>query len=248
VRQLLPEPVDAVDPFAAHAAAERPPPPGRPWVAVNIVTSTDGALSVAGRSGALGGEADHEVFRAIRAVADVIVAAAGTVRAESYGPPKPSAVVRAARLARGQTERPRMVVVSGSLDLDTSTPFFTEAWEPPLVYTSASAPTDRLAALRAVADVEVVGDGRVDVLAMVQHLGSLGHRCVVAEGGATLNGQLLADDLIDELNLTMAPMLVGGDAHRVVVGAPEQPRDLRLAHLWESEGTLLARYLRVRRP
>jgi riboflavin biosynthesis pyrimidine reductase len=244
VRQLLPEPVDPVDPFAAHATAQRQPPPGRPWIALNMVTSTDGALSVAGGSGALGSEADHEVFRAIRAVADVIVAAGGTVRAESYGPPKPSAAVRAERLERGQSERPRMAVVSGSLDLDVTTPFFTEAWEPPLVYTSTSAPPDRLAALREVADVHVAGAGRVDLATMARHLGMLGHRCVVAEGGATLNGQLLAADLIDELNLTVAPLLVGGGAGRVVSGADEHPRHLRLAHLWESEGNLLARYLR----
>jgi riboflavin biosynthesis pyrimidine reductase len=88
----------------------------------------------------------------------------------------------------------------------------------------------------------------VDLAQMAQHLGTLGHRCVVAEGGASLNGQLLADDLIDELNLTVAPLLVGGEAHRVVVGPEEHPRRLRLAHLWESDSSLLARYVRSEGP
>ena len=244
VRQLLPEPAD-VDPFEAHARAARPAPPGRPWFALNMVTSTDGAISVAGRSGSLGSEADHQVFRAIRGVGDVIVAAGGTVRAEGYGPPKPSEAVRAARVARGQAEYPRMVVISGSLDLDESSTYFTEAPEPPIVYTAASAPSDRVRALAAVADVQVTGETSVAPAAMAAHLGSLGVRCAVVEGGGILNGHLLAADLIDELNLTVSPMLVGGTARRAVASALEHPRHLELAHLWESEGNLLARYVRT---
>ncbi len=245
MRQLLPEPADHVDPYDAHANALRPAPTGRPWIALNMVTSTDGAISVAGRSGSLGGEADHEVFRAIRAIADVIVAAAGTIRAEGYGPPKPSETVRAARLARGQAERPRMAVVSGSLDLDVTSAFFAEAWEPPLVYTTTSAPSDRMEALRKVADVQVAGEYGVDLAVMARHLGSLGMSCAVVEGGGILNGHLLGADLIDELNLTLSPMLVGGEAHRVVVSSDEHPRHLSLAHLWESDSSLLARYVRT---
>ncbi|WP_421119581.1 dihydrofolate reductase family protein [Aquihabitans daechungensis] len=248
MRQLLPEPADPIDPYEAHAAARRPAPAGRPWIALNMVTSTDGAISIEGRSGSLGGEADHEVFRAIRGIGDVIVAAGGTVRAEAYGPPKPSEAVRAARLARGQAERPRMAVVSGSLDLDETSPYFTEAWEPPLVYTAASAPADRVAALRRVAEVVVAGVQSVDLAAMARHLGSLGTACAVVEGGGILNGHLLGADLIDELNLTLAPMVVGGDSHRVVVSTLEHPRHLSLAHLWEADGSLLARYVRPDAP
>lgn len=212
-----------------------------------MVTSIDGAVAVAGRSEPLGSDADHATFRAIRAVADVIIAAGGTVRAESYGPPKPSEAVREARLARGQAERPRMAVVSGSLDLDVTGAFFSEAWEPPLVYTASSAPSDRLAALRAVADVQVVGSDQVDLAAMAHHLGSLGVRCAIVEGGPTLNGHLFDADLIDELNLTFAPLLVGGGSPRAVSGADEHPRRFALAHLWESDGNLLARYTRAAR-
>ena len=245
MRQLLPVPAD-VDPFEAHANAARPAPEGRPWMALNMVTSLDGAISVEGRSGGLGSDADHAVFRAIRAVGDVILAAAGTVRAEGYGPPRPSEAVRAARRARGQAEYPRMAVVSGSLDLDETSTFFTESPEPPLVYTTEQAPPERVAALGGVADVQVVGHGSADLSAMAAHLGSLSARCVVVEGGAVLNGHLLAADLIDELNLTLAPLLVGGTARRAVVGDHEAIERMALAHLWESEGNLLARYVRAR--
>ncbi|MCB1039105.1 MAG: dihydrofolate reductase family protein [Acidimicrobiales bacterium] len=237
-------PLAEVDPFVAHAHADRPPHPDRPWMALNMVSSTDGAISIAGRSGALGSDADRQVFRAIRAVGDVIVAGGATVRAEGYGPPKPSATVRAARVERGQAPYPRLAVVSGSLHLDEASSFFTEAPEPPLVYTTATAPADRLAALRPVAEVVVVGDTSVDLAAMGAHLGSIGVRCAVVEGGGTLNGHLLADDLIDELNLTVAPLLVGGTAPRAVSSDQEHPRRLGLAHLWESDGNLLARYIR----
>jgi riboflavin-specific deaminase-like protein len=243
MRQLLPGPAD-VDPFEAHARAARPAPPGRPWMALNMVTSTDGAISIDGRSGSLGSDADRQVFRALRAVADVIIAAGGTVRAEGYGPPKPTEEVRAARTARGQAAFPRMAVISGSLDLDETSDYFTRAPEPPLVYTSSAAPADRVAALREVADVQVAGDEQVDVAQVAAHLGSLGVRCALVEGGGVLNGHFLAADLIDELNLTLAPMLVGGGARRAVSSADEFPRHLELAHLWEAEGALFARYLR----
>lgn len=247
VRQLLPEPTD-IDPFEAHALATRPTPEGRPWIALNMVTSVDGAIAVSGRSGGLGSDADRAVFRAIRAVGDVIIAAAGTVRAEQYGPPRPTEAVRAARVARGQAPYPRMVVVSGSLDLDVTTSLFTEAIERPLIYTGSDAPAERRAALEAVADVEVAGGHRVDLSAMAAHLASLGVRTAVVEGGGHLNGQLLAANLVDELNLTISPLLVGGGAPRALVSDAEHPRRLELAHLWEAEGTLLARYVRSTTP
>ena len=102
----------------------------RPWVLVNMVASLDGAITIADRSGGLGGPADKAMFSALRGVADVVMAGAGTVRAEGYGPARPSDAVRAVRRARGQAEVPRIAVVTRSLDLDLATPLFTEAVEP----------------------------------------------------------------------------------------------------------------------
>ncbi len=245
MRQILPEPAE-VDPATRHSTAERPAPADRPWVLVNMVTSADGATAVDGVSGALGGEADRVVFSAIRAVADVIVAAAGTVRADGYGPPRTPAPRRAEREARGQTPFPRLAVVSRSLDLDPDLPLFTEAPERTVVFTTAGADAHRIAALSPVADVVFAGEGSsVEPAAMVSHLHRLGARTVLVEGGPGLNGAFLDADLVDELNVTIAPALVGGSSPRLASGASEHVRPLRLAHLWEAGGVLLARYVRA---
>lgn len=244
MRQLLPTPIDDVDPAAAHAAAARPAPADRPWVLLNMVVSADGATAVDGLSGSLGGDADRLTFAAIRAVADVIIAAAGTARAESYGPPRTPPARRAERLARGQTEYPRIALVTRSLDLDPTTPLFTEAHERPLVYTVDTAPTDRIDALSAVADVVPLAGPSVRAADLVAHLHALGARTVLLEGGPSLNGAFLDADLVDELDLTTSPAMVGGSSPRLTTGAAERVQHLDLAHLWEADGVLLARYVR----
>jgi riboflavin-specific deaminase-like protein len=242
MEELLPVP-GPVDPAAAHALIARTAPAGRPWVMVNMVASADGATSIDGVSGGLGGPADKEVFSAIRAVADVILVAGGTVRAEQYGPPRTPPVRRAERGSRGQAPYPRIAVVSGSLDLDPGSPMFTDAAEPPLVYTAAAAPAERREQLEAVAEVVVVEGDRVDVGAVIGDLYSRGARVVLVEGGPSLNGQLAAAGLVDELDLTTSPILAGGSSPRIVVGGSSRPRPLELAHLWTADGLLFARYV-----
>lgn len=246
VRQLLPHPTDAIDPVAEHARAERPAPAQRPWTLLNMVASVDGATAVDGVSGGLGGEADRAVFRALRAVADVILVAAGTVRAEGYGPPRTSTELQAERTARGQTPFPRIAIVSRSLELDPSAPVLAEAPEPVLVLTGDDAPPERRAALDAVAEVRTVGRSGVDLERALGLLHELGHRTVLCEGGPTLNGALLDADLIDEVDLTISPQLVGGDALRLIAGAAPARRPLALAHLWHDDvdDLLFARYVR----
>ena len=248
LRQLLPVPLDGIDPVAAHAAAERPAPPDRPWVLVNMVAGVDGATAVSGSSGDLGGEADRVTFSAIRAVADVILAAAGTVRADGYGPPRTPAARRAERVARGQQPYPRIGVVTRSLDLDLASPLFTDSPTRPLVFTGTGAPAERVAAAEAVAEVVRSPGPDVSPAAIVRHLHDLGARTVLVEGGPSLNGAFADADLVDELDLTLAPELVGGDSARLLRGAGELRHPLRLAHLWEADGVLLARYVRARPP
>lgn len=243
VRQLLPEPAE-VDPAAAHAAAHRPAPGDRPWVLLNMVASVDGATAVDGLSGGLGGPADKAVFAAIRAAADVIVVAAGTARAEGYGPPRTSMANQAARVERGQTAFPRLALVSGSLHLDPTSPMFAEAPEPPLVFTVAGAPAARRAALAAVAEVVVLDGDRVEPTALLADLHRRGHHTVLVEGGPSFNAQLVVAGVVDEVNLSLAPKLVGGTSARVTHGGAEHLTDLAVAHLWEGDGVLFARYVR----
>lgn len=245
VRQLLPDATE-IDPAGIHASYLRPPPPNRPWVMTNMIASVDGATAVDGVSGGLGGPADKAVFSAIRAVADVILVAAGTARAEDYGPPRTPEVRRAERTARGQTPYPRLVLVSRSLDLDPAAPMFTEAPERPIVFTCTEAPQDRRHLLATVAEVIDAGADGVDLARALDILRQRGTDVVLAEGGPGLNGQLAAAGLIDEVNLSTAPLLVGGGSARWVHGSTlPDPLLLDLGHLWEAGGLLFSRYVRA---
>lgn len=224
MRQLLLEPIDPVEPLDVYR--DLPLVAGRPAVRLNMISSVDGATAVDGLSGGLGGPPDRKVFAALRSLADVVVVAAGTVRAETYGPgPVPIAVV------------------SGSLEFDWDTPFFTAATHRPLVITHRRTAAD--AAMRAsrVAELIVAGESRVDLRLAVELLGERGFNAVLAEGGPSLNGALAAAGVLDELCLTVAPRLVAGDAKRILTGpALQPPPELALRSLCEEDGYLFLRY------
>jgi riboflavin biosynthesis pyrimidine reductase len=241
---LFPEPSDEVAVDRAYAEVDRQAPAGRPWVLVNMVATADGGTAIDGRSGPLGGPPDRKVFPNIRAVADVVLAAAGTVRAESYGPPRTPEHLRAQRAARGQTEVPRLAIVTSSLDLDPRWELFTAAEIPPLVVTTVDAPAERRAALEPVAQLVTAGEGRVDLPDALAQIADAGARIVVGEGGPSLNGQLLAGDMVDELCLTVAPLAIGGASARIAHGPDLPPRGLALAHVLEEDGVLFLRYVR----
>jgi len=247
MRRLWPDPGEVDDIAALVAAEARPAPADRPWVLVNMVASLDGAITIAERSGGLGGPADKAMFAALRGIADVVLVGAGTARAERYGPARPSEAIRAARRARGQHEVPQIALVTRSLDLDLSTPLFTEAERPSIVITCASADPHRQAAAAEVAELVVAGDDAVDLPAALAALRTADAEVVTCEGGPTLNGDLIAADLIDEWALTAAPLLVGGDAGRGSRSRhPADPRAMRLDRLLESDHYLLERWVRAR--
>lgn len=247
MRRLWPEPGEVDDVHAMVAAAARPAPPGRPWLLVNMITSLDGAVTVDDRSGGLARAADKTMFSALRAVGDVVLAGAGTVRTEGYGPPRPSAAIRAHRTERGQRPAPRLGIVTRSLALDLDAPLFTEADDPPYVLTCAAAPSDLVEATSAVADVVVAGDDSVDLAAALAVLHERGERTITCEGGPHLNADLIEADIIDEWALTLSPLLVGGDALRAIAGPPGvAPRELALDWVLEGDGMLLTRWLRAR--
>lgn len=240
--QLFPRFVSDVDPVAVYASDSRVPHPDRPWLMLNMVTSADGATSADSVSGGLSGPEDRQVFAAIRAVADVIVVGAETVRREGYGPPRASPEVAASRVGRSQAPRPRLAVVSGSLELDFTSPMFVDH-PPPTLFTVADPPADRLAQAEAVADVHRLGADRVDLVEAMGRIGQTGAGVVLAEGGPSLNGQLLAAGLLDELCWTISPTLAGGDSPRMARGAPPQLDRLRLDRVLAQDHKLFLRYL-----
>jgi riboflavin biosynthesis pyrimidine reductase len=247
MRRLWPDPADIDDVAAMVAGAARPTPAGRPWLLVNMISSLDGAITIDGRSGGLARPADKAMFSALRAVSDVVLAGAGTVRAERYGPARLSTELRAARRERGQPEVPRLAIASRSLELDVRSPLFTESEARPLVLTCQAAPRDRQQALSEVADLVVAGDVSVDLAAVMRALHEQGVGTITCEGGPHLNGDLVLADLVDEWALTITPLLVAGDAGRATRGLyPPAPLEMHLDWLGEGDGLLLTRWLRDR--
>lgn len=245
MRRLWPDPAEVDDVAALVAGEARPARDDRPWLLVNMVASLDGAITVAGRSGGLAGPADKAMFSALRAVGDVVMAGAGTVRAEGYGPPRPSPATRAERRAKGQAEAPRIAVVTRSLDLDLTTPLFTEAEAPPLVITHAAADADRQRAVAAHAELVIAGDQAVDLAEALRQLRQRGVKVITCEGGPSLNGHLVDADLIDEWALTLSPLLVGGEPGRAIRGPGlAAPAAMRLDRLLEDDHFLLTRWVR----
>ncbi len=246
MRQLHPTVLDIEDIPETYACDLRPPHADRPWVVLNMVTSIDGATAVDGLSGGLGGVGDAQVFRAIRAVADVIVVGSGTATAENYGPPVLSPELIERRTSRGQAELPAIAVLSNSLSLDPTQRLFTSNTFRPIIATSHAAPPGPLHELQAVADIVQKGETSTDLVATLGHLHSLGHRVALLEGGPSINAQFIALDLVDELTLTFSPTLVGGTSKRLAVGPDAVAANMSLDRIIEADDHLFLRYVRNR--
>jgi riboflavin biosynthesis pyrimidine reductase len=237
-----------VDPLDAYDEP-RPAPPGRPWVTVDMVSSIDGATAVDGRSGGLGGPPDRLVFRALRAVPDVVVVGAITARVERYGPVRLDEAVQARRVDRGQRPVPRLALVSARVDLDHDAEMFTaEGVAPedrPIVLTTHAGAVEHATRFEGRAELIGLGEDRVDLAAALAALRDRGAEVALAEGGPSINGQLVAAGLVDEWCQSLAPLLVAGDSARTAHGpSPEAPLAMALHRLLESDGELFATWRR----
>ncbi|MFF3511370.1 pyrimidine reductase family protein [Streptomyces sp. NPDC002573] len=235
--------------LAAAYAYPEPGPGGRePWLRANMVSTLDGAAQHDGRSQPISDAADMRIFGTLRGLADVVLVGAQTVRQEGYRPARARAAFAGLREAAGQAAAPAIAVVSASLDLDFSWPLFTSPLVPTLVLTGAAAAPDRVAAAeRAGARVLIAGDGMgVDPARAVRALADLGMTRLLTEGGPRLLGQLIAAGVLDELCLTVSPMLTAGDAQRIAGGpSVAVPERFGLVSLLEEEGFLFSRYRRT---
>ncbi|GAA2704450.1 pyrimidine reductase family protein [Micromonospora olivasterospora] len=217
----------------------------RPRLRVNFVTSVDGAVALDGYSAGLSGEPDKRVFGLLRMLCDGLVVAAGTLRHEGYRAVRLSEPRRAWRRAQGLAEYPILVVVSGSLDLDPAQAAFADAPVRPVVLTSAAA--EAPPGLTEVAELVRCGADRVDLAAGLAELRRRGLGQLLCEGGPHLFGALTAADLVDEVCLTVSPLLAGAGPGRITAGAASAPRHLPLRHvLAAADGTLMLRYARDR--
>lgn len=233
---------ELVEPLLAGAGEER----GGEGLRVNFVESIDGAATIDGRSGGMSDAADKRRFELLRRVADAVIVGAGTVRVEGYGPLRVTDASAGWRTAQGMAEHPVFVIVSRTLGLDPDWRIFTEARVRPIIVTSASrAVAAARARFDAVADVIAVGEDAVDLSAALDALRARGLRRLLCEGGPSLFGSLLAAELVDELCVTIAPQLNGGDAIRIVQGAAESAHGVDLVEVLRSGSALLLRYRRA---
>ena len=241
-----PDGASPTDPLELYRTASRPPTGDRPWVLANMVAGLDGAIATGGRVGALSSRRDRAVFWELRALADMILVGAGTVRAEGYGPARPSEERRRQREARGQTPAPAIAVVTATLQLDFSAPFFTEAESRPVVVTTARSDVSARERAAEHAEVVVAGDERVDPNLALAELRLRGADVVLCEGGPSLNSELLTAGCLDELCLTVSPT-IGGDPIRIVADEPPLPLTrFELAHVLRGGDELYLRYVRPR--
>ena len=214
---------------------------------VNFIASLDGAATHDGLSGGLNNADDKLVFDTLRSLTDVILVGAGTVRAEGYGGIRLDTAAEAWRVAHGLPPQPRIAVVSGRLDLDAGHPLFTDAATRPIVITSAGSSAEKRTALEAVADVLVCGATEIDLPLALRELAARGLRQVLCEGGPSLFGALIAADAVDELCLSLSPVLEAGASGRIAHSEATASRPMRLGHVLTAGDMLFLRYTRPSR-
>ena len=215
-----------------------------PHLRVNLISSLDGSATQGGLSGGLNNADDKLVFDTLRMVSDVVLIGAGTLRDEGYGGLLLDDESVAWRREHGLAAHPTLAIVSSRLALPATHPALVDAPARPLVLTHDAVPAAARDALSGVADVLVVGAGAVDARQVRAALEARGLAQVLCEGGPHLFGTLLAADVVDELCLTLSPVLEGGHAGRIAVGPDETPRRMHLASVLAAGDMLLLRYLR----
>jgi riboflavin biosynthesis pyrimidine reductase len=221
----------------------------RCWVRANMISSLDGGATDDGSSGGLAGPGDRAVFSRMREEADVILVGASTVRIENYSGAQMSVAQRQHRQRRGQAEVPPIAVITHSADFQHDAKLFTRAEVPPLILTSRETAADarhRLGAVAEVIDASGPQPDRVDAGAALDILNKRGLRRVLTEGGPSLLSLFIERDLLDELCVTIAPILVGGSARRIATGAGAAHTRMRRSHLLsDAEGYLYTRYVKA---
>jgi riboflavin biosynthesis pyrimidine reductase len=236
MRRLLPDP-GPVDDDGLVAAYRLPP--GRS-LRVNFVASLDGAITIDGRSAGLGTPGDKRIFDLLRALADVVLVGHGTAAAEGYGPITPDSRVGRLRASLGRPATAPIAVVSRRASLDPAGRLATSATI--LLTCGAADPARRAALAGAGVTVLVCGDDDVDLPLALDRLAERGLEQVICEGGPQLFRAALRAGVVDELALSMSPMLVGATGARLLGEELADGIPLELRQVLEEDGMLFTRY------
>ncbi len=218
------------------------------WVRGNMIASLDGGATDDGKAGGLAGPGDRALFALMRHAADVILVGAATVRIENYSGAQLSVAQRQARQRRGQAEVPPIAVITQSGDLDHDAKLFARTEVPPLILTCTQTIDDTRRRLDTVAEVIDASGPQPDTVDGATVLKILAERKlfrVLTEGGPQFLSLLIENNLLDELCLTVAPVLVGGVARRIATGPGQVHTRMRRTHLLtDDDGYLYSRYVR----
>lgn len=248
LRRLHPDPatVDSAELLGDLRLAERAHA-DRPWLITNFATTADGRATVDGRSGPIGDDGDMEVFRRLRTQVDALLVGTRTLAIERYGRAVRRPELRAAREAIGLAPEPLFACVSRSGELPLDAPLFAapEARVVAFVPTGTAQPA-------CAAGVELVplDPAELTLTSALRRLrADHGVRSVLCEGGPTLMGALLHEQLVDELFLTLAPQLAGGGTGPTMSTGPAlaEPAEVELTWALERAGSLYLRYAVRRR-
>jgi riboflavin biosynthesis pyrimidine reductase len=212
----------------------------RPFTYVNMIATADGRAALDGHTTTLGDEADLEMLLELRTLADAVLIGPGTLRAEGYDTLVRAPERRARRVAAGQPETPVAVLLSRSLDLPWDAGLFAAADQPVLIYTGPGDAEPPAVA----APVELVRLSDPAPAAALADLRARGIAALLCEGGPTLNRALLEAGLVDELFLTLAPLLTGDEDEPSIVAGGRLPASAGLSLRWvlRREDELFLRY------
>ena len=211
----------------------------RPYLVLNFATTLDGRAAISGRSGPIGSQTDTEMLQRLRTRVDAVMIGAGTMRAERYGRMVSDPDFRAYRESTGLAADPLGVLVSNRLELPWDAGLFTDGGGQVVIFTaSEEEPPETATPVTVVRHTEGVElDRALEWLRKERDISS-----VLCEGGPTLHGRLREAGLADELFLTFAPKIAGGEGPRVLEGALADVDEVELAWLLEAESELFARY------
>ncbi|TCJ19831.1 RibD family protein [Rubrobacter taiwanensis] len=243
--KLYPPPGGELAPEEIYATLELPG--GKPYTAINMVSTADGRAAIGGRAGRIGSATDRGNMNRIRAAADAVMSGAGTLRKEGVNFELPDELVRLRR-RRGLPGQPLAVILTGSGELPAGRSVFRRSRESVVVMVPETLPEKKEAEISRFATVRRAGGDRFPDLRRALEIlhGEFGVRRLLSEGGPSVNHALLRAGLADELFLTLAPKLSGNAAGPGIVSGeelnPEARQNLRLETLYAHGSELYLRY------
>lgn len=177
-----------------------------------MVMSADGRATIESNENGLGSDVDQRLMRELRAVADMVLVGAGTLRATGASSRVRDDDLEQLRIDREKTRNPISAVITRSGDLPLERLFFTAVDFDSVVYLSQEASVERKEAIEATGRPVVALDSDDELASMLLHMREkLQVDVLLVEGGPTLNGDLFSQGLVDEFFLTLGSVVVGGE-------------------------------------